>query len=180
MIGFGGRLLAFMVLAVVGWFVWFVVAVPAPLSPDVKTDGVVVLTGGPGRVARGIELMQANAARRMLISGVDPMVRPVELADRYKVPEKLFDCCVDLGREAVDTRSNAEETAAWIRRNRYETVRLVTAADHMSRAQLELEARVDDGVEVVADPVPVERPLGLMLREFSKYALRRTALIVGI
>jgi len=179
-IGIGGRLLAFAVLILVGWFVWFVVGMPSPLAPDVRTDGVVVLTGGPGRVARGIELMQAGAAKRMLISGVDPKVRPVELAAHYNVPEKLFDCCVDLGREAVDTRSNAQETAAWIRRNRYRSVRLVTAADHMSRAQLELEARVDEGVEVIADPVPVERPLGLMLREFSKYALRRAALVVGI
>lgn len=180
MISIGGRLLAFAVLGVVGWFVWFVLSVPSPLGNQVRTDGIVVLTGGPGRVARGIELMQGNVAKRMLISGVDPAVRPVELAVTYKVPEKLFDCCVDLGREAVDTRSNAEETAAWIRRNRYKTVRLVTAADHMSRAQLELEARVDDGVEIMPDPVPVERPLWPMLREFSKYALRRAATVVGI
>jgi len=179
-IGIAGRALAFGVLAIVGWFVWFVLAVPSPLEAGVRTDGIVVLTGGPGRVARGIELMQAGSAERMLISGVDRSVRPVELAVRYEVPTKLFDCCVDLGREAVDTRSNAEETAAWIRRNRYKTVRLVTAADHMSRARLELEARVDDGVEVLADPVPVERPLVPMLREFSKYALRRAALVVGI
>lgn len=178
--GIVGRLLAFAILGIVGWFVWFVVAVPAPLSPSVRTDGIVVLTGGPGRVARGIELMQAGSAKRMLISGVDPKVRPVELAVTYKVPTELFDCCVDLGREAVDTRSNAEETAAWVRRNRYRTVRLVTATDHMSRAQLELEARVDEGVDIIADPVPVERPLPLMLREFSKYALRRAALVVGI
>jgi uncharacterized SAM-binding protein YcdF (DUF218 family) len=180
LIGIVARLLAFAVLGVIGWFAWFVLAVPAPLAADVRTDGIVVLTGGPGRVARGIELMQAGAAKRMLISGVDPAVRPVELAVEYKVPEKLFDCCVDLGREAVDTRSNAEETAAWIRRNRYKTVRLVTAADHMSRAQLELEARVDEGVDIIPDPVPVERPLMPMLREFSKYALRRAATVVGI
>jgi uncharacterized SAM-binding protein YcdF (DUF218 family) len=179
-IGIAGRVAAFLLLIVVGWFVWFVVAMPAPVSANIRTDGIVVLTGGPGRVARGIELMQAGAAKRMLISGVDPKVRPVELAATYDVPEKLFDCCVDLGREAVDTRSNAEETAAWIRRNKFRTVRLVTAADHMSRAQLELEARVDSDVEVVADPVAIERPLPLMLREFSKYALRRAALVVGI
>jgi uncharacterized SAM-binding protein YcdF (DUF218 family) len=179
-IGILGRLFGFAVIGVVVWFAWFVLAVPSPVGAGVRTDAIVVLTGGPGRVARGIELMQAKAAERMLISGVDPAVRPVELAVEYKVPTALFDCCVDLGREAVDTRSNAEETAAWIRRNRYKSVRLVTAADHMRRAQLELEARVGDDAEILPDPVPVERPLAPMLREFGKYALRRAATVVGI
>ncbi len=180
MIGLVGRLLGFAIIAVVAWFAWFVLAVPGPLGAGVRTDGIVVLTGGPGRVARGIDLMQAKAAKRMLISGVDPSVRPVELAAHYQVPNALFDCCVDLGREAVDTRSNAEETAAWIRRNRYKSVRLVTAADHMRRAELELQARVGDDAEILPDPVPVDRPLRPMLREFAKYALRRAATVVGI
>lgn len=180
MTGILGRLFAFAIIAVTLWFAWFVLAAPGPLGAGVRTDGIVVLTGGPGRVARGIELMQAKSAKRMLISGVDPAVRPVELAVEYEVPQTLFDCCVDLGREAVDTRSNAEETAAWIRRNRYKSVRLVTAADHMRRAQLELEARLGDDAEVVPDAVPVERPLQPMLREFAKYALRRAATVVGI
>ena len=180
MIGALGRLLGFAVVALVLWFAWFVLAMPGPLGSGVRTDAIVVLTGGPRRVARGIELMQAGAAKRMLISGVDPAVRPVELAVEYRVPQQLFDCCVDLGREAVDTRSNAEETAAWIRRNRYKSVRLVTAADHMRRAQLELEARLGDEAEIVPDGVAVDRPLTPMLREFAKYALRRAATVVGI
>ena len=56
----------------------------------------------------------------------------------------------------------------------------MTAADHMRRAQVELEARLDDGVEIVPDGVPVDRPLRPMLREFAKYALRRAATFVGI
>ena len=178
--GFLGRLIGFGIVAVILWFAWFVLAVPGPLGTGVRTDGIVVLTGGPGRVARGIELMQAKSAKRMLISGVDPAVRKVELAVEYEVPRALFDCCVDLGREAIDTRSNAEETAAWIRRNRYKSIRLVTASDHMRRAQIELEARVGDDAEIVPDAVPVERPLTPMLREFAKFALRRAATFVGI
>lgn len=180
MIGILARLLGFAIVGLFLWFAWFVLAVPGPLGTGVRTDGIVVLTGGPKRVARGIELMQAKAAKRMLISGVDPAVRPVELAVEYKVPQELFDCCVDLGREAVDTRSNAEETAAWIRRNKYKSVRLVTATDHMRRAQVELEARLDRDVEIVPDGVPIDRPLQPMLREFAKYALRRAATFVGI
>jgi uncharacterized SAM-binding protein YcdF (DUF218 family) len=179
--GLLGRLVAFAVVAVIAWFAWFVLAMPGPLDASVRTDGIVVLTGGPRRVARGIELVQDKAAKRLLISGVDKAVRPVELAAEYEVPKQLFDCCIDLGREAVDTRSNGEETAAWIKRNRYRSIRLVTAADHMRRAQVELEAQLDDdSVEIVPDGVPVDRPLQPMLREFAKYALRRSATVFGI
>lgn len=180
MIGMAGRLLGFIIVGIFLWFAWFVLAMPAPLGAGVRTDGIVVLTGGPKRVARGIELLQAKSAQRLLISGVAPEVRSVELAVEYQVPKQLFDCCIDLGREAVDTRSNAEETAAWIRRNKYKSVRLVTAADHMRRAQVELEARLDADVDIVPDGVPVDRPLRPMLREFAKYALRRAATLVGI
>lgn len=180
MIGFLIRLIAALGLAWGFGFLWFAVTLPEPVPAAVKTDGIVVLTGGPGRLARGVELMQAGAARRMLVSGVDPSVRAVELAAELKVPNALFDCCIDLGQEAVDTRSNADETAAWVQRHRYKSLRLVTSAWHMRRAQLELEARLGPEIRIVADPVPRELPADRLAREFTKYALRFAALQMGV
>ena len=116
-------------LALLGWvlgFAWFAIFLPEPLDGR-RTDAIVVLTGGPGRIDRGIALMQQGAARRMLISGVDRSVRPGELAAQYDAPEALFDCCITLGREAIDTRSNGLETARWLARRDYQTVRLPPA-----------------------------------------------------
>lgn len=174
-----GRLLAFLVLALLGWFLWFAVMLPEPAPAETRTDAIVVLTGGPGRLARGLQLLRAGRAERMLVSGVDPSVRPVELAVQAKVPEQIFDCCIDLGREAVDTRSNASETAAWVHANRYRSVRLVTSAFHMRRARLELRAELGDDVVILADPVPFEAPAEGLVREFAKYAVRRAALLSG-
>ena len=180
MIGILGRLAGFAVIAVIAWFAWFVLAVPAPLSPTVRTDGIVVLTGGPGRVARGIELMQAKAAKRMLISGVDPVVRPVELAVEYEVPKALFDCCVDLGRESVDTRSNGAETARWVKQKKMRSVRLVTTDWHMPRARFELSQQLGEEVEVLSDAVESNPSFRALFTEYNKYLLRRAAVIVGI
>src|SRR3546814_6329336 len=80
----------------------------------------------------------AGAAKTMLISGVDRDVRPRELAVAYNAPEKLFDCCITLGHEAIDTRSNAIETAHWIEKRGYRTVSLITTDWHMRRARFEL------------------------------------------
>src|SRR3546814_9682640 len=108
-----------------------------------------VMTGGPRRVGRCVDLLRAGRAKRLLVSGVARTVRPHELALTVDAPPSLFECCVDLGREAVDTRSNADETAKWVKRRGYRSIRLVTSAWHMPRARLELSARLDDDVLIV-------------------------------
>lgn len=164
---------------VLGFALW-VVLLPERNETGRRTDAIVVMTGGPGRVDRGVKLLRAGKAERLLISGVDSTVRPHELALTVDAPLALFDCCVDLGREAVDTRSNADETARWVKKHDYHSVRLVTSAWHMPRARLELSARLDDGVEIVSDAVPGERPAAAMSREYTKYVLRLLSVLMGI
>lgn len=172
------RVLAVVALAYLLGFAVFMLSVGSP-APPAKTDAIVVLTGGAGRIQRGLALLEAGHARRMLISGADPTVRPHELAAEYRVPARLFACCIDLGHEAVDTRSNAEETARWLRDRRYRSVRLVTADWHMPRARLELEAVLDPPVEVTGDGVATNPPFNMLVREYNKYLVRRAALLIG-
>lgn len=178
------RLLCALAIAWGLGFAAFSVSLPRPLEGS-TTDAIVVPTGGPGRIDRGLELMAARQAKRMLVTGVGAGVRPRDLAATYKVPRRLFSCCVDLGREAVDTRSNAEETARWLRGHRYRTVRLVTADWHLPRARMELEAALkkDGGGSealILGDGVPGEPRFGTLLNEYNKLLLRRAALWVGI
>lgn len=173
------RLLA---VSMLGWmlgFIWFAVLLPQPLDSR-PTDAIVVLTGGAGRIDRGIALLQADTAKRMLISGVDRSVRPGELAAEYDTPEALFACCITLGREAIDTRSNAIETARWLERRDYKTVRLITTDWHMRRAALELRQALPERVAIVYDAVPSRPSLTILVREYNKYLLRRGAALLGI
>lgn len=173
------RGLALLALAYLLGFALFMVSLGEPLD-GVRTDAIVVPTGGAGRIDRGIALMRDKAAKRMLVTGVDPDVKPHELAIQYKAPRRLFACCIDLGHEAVDTRSNADETAAWVRAHGYRSVRLVTSDWHMPRAKLELRHALDDGIELVGDPVPSKPGFGMLVREYNKYLLRRIVLLLGI
>lgn len=174
------RGVALLALAWALGFALFMLSLGKPLEDDVKTDAIVVLTGGKGRIDRGIALIRAGAAKRMLISGTDPTVRPIELAVQYRTPPRLFRCCIDLGHEAVDTRSNADETAAWVRRRGYKSVRLVTADWHMARARLELSNALGGEAEVVGDGVATQPRFAMLLREYHKYLVRRIALLTGI
>ncbi|MEZ5655108.1 MAG: YdcF family protein [Sphingobium sp.] len=173
------RFAAFVVLAWALGFGWFALLLPQPLDGR-TTDAIVVLTGGAGRLDRGIALMQDGAAKRMLISGVDRSVRPHELAVRYDAPDKLFDCCITLGSEAIDTRSNGIETARWLERRGYDTVRLITSDWHMRRASFELRQALPVDIVLVYDAVPSQPSFSTLFKEYHKYLVRRIAALIGI
>lgn len=173
------RFVAFVALAWALGFALFMLLLPDPLD-DHPTDAIVVPTGAAGRIDRGIDLLEHHEAKRMLISGVAPTVRPIDLALEYHAPRALFACCIDLGRQAVDTRSNAEETARWVRAHGYRSVRLVTSDWHMARARMELGNALDDDVTIVRDGVKGEPNLRLLVAEYNKLLLRRVALWLGI
>ena len=63
------RLISLLFLAWVLGFAWFALLPPLPAG-DQKTDAIVVLTGGPGRIDRALERLEAGDAKRLLISGV--------------------------------------------------------------------------------------------------------------
>jgi uncharacterized SAM-binding protein YcdF (DUF218 family) len=173
------RFTALLVLLWALGFAWFAIFLPQPLDGR-TTDAIVVLTGAPGRIDRGLELMEEGAARRMLISGVDRSVRPHELAVQYNVSDKLFDCCITLGREAIDTRSNGIETARWLEKRGYDTVRLITTDWHMRRAAFELQQALPADIVIVHDAVQSSPSFSVLFKEYHKYIVRRIAALIGI
>jgi uncharacterized SAM-binding protein YcdF (DUF218 family) len=172
------RILSLLLLLYVLGYALFAVLLPQE-GDERRTDGIVVLTGGAKRLERGLDLLERGKAERMLISGVERTVRPIELATRYGKSEQLFDCCIDLGRESVDTRSNAEETANWIERHKFKSVRLVTTDWHMPRASFELR-RETEGLIVLTDAIQSRPSFRTLFVEYNKYLLRQAASFVGI
>ena len=171
-----GRLIAALALLWALGFAAFATNLAGPAG-DETTDAIVVLTGGPGRVQRGLAVLAAGRAKRLLISGVGQSVRKADLARIQQIPADLLDR-IDLGRQAIDTRSNADETAAWLARRNYHSIRLITTDWHMRRAQFEL-GRTMSGIVVVPDGVPSEPSLLSLLREYDKYLLRRAGALAG-
>lgn len=176
---FLSRLISFGLLAYVLGYAVFAVMLPRPAG-DERTDAVVVLTGGSGRLERGFDVLRRGLAPRMLISGVERTVRPVELAEAYDVEPRLFECCIVLGRESFDTRSNADEVRRWVERRRIRSIRLVTNDLHMPRARYELRKRVGHELAIVADAVPTSPDLAAIFLEYNKYLLGVAADLIGI
>jgi len=103
-----------------------------------KADGIVVLTGGDNRIEAGAKLMGEGRAKRMLISGVNRKVSREEMQRLLGIDKQIFNCCVDLGYEALDTVGNADETRTWANSNGYTRLIIVTSRYHMPRSLAEL------------------------------------------
>lgn len=128
----------------------------APSQEPARADAIVALTGpSPERVNAAIRLLEQDKGERLLISGVNREVRRQELRALTPGSSRLFNCCVDLGFEALDTIGNAQEIAAWADAKNYDSLIVVTSDYHMPRALTEIRAAAP-GVELT--PYAVETP----------------------
>ena len=162
-------------------FILFTVTLGKPAASDSgRTDAAVVITGGGGRIEQGIAVLKAGQARRLLVAGADPAVTKRDLVRRLGGHKRLVDCCVDLGSESVDTRSNAEEASRWLARHRYGSFRLITSDWHMRRARYDFREVLGDKYEIVPDAVRTEPHFMTLFGEYNKYVLRRLAVLLDI
>jgi uncharacterized SAM-binding protein YcdF (DUF218 family) len=157
----------------------FTLAKPAPAdSPQV--DAVVVLTGAKGRIEHGVDVLRHHQAKRMFVAGADPSVIKADIARRLPGRRALVACCVDLGSQSVDTRSNANEAQAWLDKQHYRSFRLVTSNWHMRRALFEFRSVLGSRYSIQPDAVAAQPAFTTLFGEYNKYLLRRMSAVAGI
>lgn len=161
-------------------FLLFGVTLGGPASDAVKSDAIVVITGGGGRIEHAVDMLAQGKGKRLLIAGADPAVTKDDLVRRLGGRRRLVQCCVDLGSESVDTRSNAEEARRWLERRKYRSARLITSDWHMRRAAYEFGRELDGTVAIVPDAVASEPNFRTLFGEYNKFILRRLAVWLDI
>ena len=178
-----------------GGLIWFAETMPSEIAdPSSPTDAIVVLTGGSQRFDAGLELLAAGKAKKLFVSGVH---HGVEIADLLHLAHRPPDapapdalaCCIVLGHAADSTVGNALETAAWMRREGYGSLRLVTAGYHMRRSLFEFAQAMPE-IRIVANPVFPEQvrladwwaspgTAALIVGEYDKYLAARLRAALG-
>ncbi|MDB5410368.1 MAG: hypothetical protein JWL84_5280 [Rhodospirillales bacterium] len=170
--------------------VWFADSIPDQVAdPETVTDAIVVLTGGSQRLNSGLELLAAGKAKKLFVSGVHQGVELAELLRVQHHPEDWITCCITLGHAADNTLGNALETAAWMKQEKFRSLRLVTAGYHMRRSLLEFRRAMPE-IQIIAHPVFPEQvkqaywwawpgTAALIVGEYHKYvgAVLRDALL---
>ena len=181
------KLSALGILAVAACLQHFVLTLPQPKAGlPTPTDGLVVPTGGQARIQEGLMLLHNRTAQRMLITGVGQSVSKKALIRELNLSASqlaIFHCCVDIEKNAMDTKGNAYAARMWADANKFSTIRLVTANYHLARADLELR-RLMPGHAIRSWPViPPDLQLNgwylhwptvkLLAKEYVKYLLAR-------
>ncbi len=145
-----------MVILALAWtagFIHFANGLPRAVPDEtVQTDAIVVFTGGSLRLETGLGLLSDGKAKKLFISGVHRGVDVTEMQRVWKQDPDTVDCCIVLGYEADDTAGNAKESADWVHKEGYTSIRLVTASYHMPRSLAEFEILAPD-VTVIPHPV---------------------------
>jgi uncharacterized SAM-binding protein YcdF (DUF218 family) len=154
------------------------------------TDAIIVLTGGSKRLATGLNLVTNGLAVRVLVSGVHRDVEIEQLLQNGPKVGQDLRCCVDAGHGALDTAGNASESAAWMRRHGFRSLRLVTASYHMPRSLLEFRHAMPEAIviphPVFSDDVKIDAwwqwpgTASLIVREYNKFLLSWARQIVSV
>ena len=176
--------LAFLVAIALGFAVFLSQLRNSETKPERQADGIVVLTGGSSRVSDAMELLAAGYGKRLLISGVHPSssasdISRSDISRAVPGSQSLFNCCVDLDRSAVSTRSNASETKRWAHERGFKSLIVVTSNYHMPRAIVELSHAMPD-IQLIPFAVVGDKwrdepwwtsgaTFRLLLSEYAKY-----------
>lgn len=149
-----------------------------------KTNAVIVLTGGNHRIQTGLELFASAAAPNLYITGVFENTSKEDILRFAPTGATLPPCCLELGHEARSTKENAAEVKEWLRGKQFHSIRLVTSPYHMERALLEFKAAMPE-VTFITHPVtkPDREPNSwpfweIVISEYHKYLWRRAQLLI--
>ncbi|NQU58076.1 MAG: YdcF family protein [Rhodospirillales bacterium] len=182
----GGGLIRRLAVLVVGLvLVWlaglvrFADSIPHSIeAPERRSDAIVVLTGGSGRLNEGLDLLEKDLGERLFVSGVYQGVDVKTLFQMFQHDPQELEARISIGT-AINTMGNATETAAWIATREYKSLRLVTASYHMPRSLLEFHHAMPETI-IIAHPVfpehvKVDRwwlwpgTMGLIASEYNKF-----------
>lgn len=152
-------------------------------EPNRKTDAIVVLTGGSGRLGEGLALLAAGKAEKLFVSGVYRGVDVKRLLAIFKNQPAGLESRISIGN-ATDTIENAAETAIWMAAGGYKSLLLVTSDYHMARSLLEFRYAMP-GITLVPHPVFPQHvkskgwwrwpgTTSLIIGEYNKYLLAWT------
>lgn len=122
-----------------GWFFNREMKVVAnePISAwteDHRADCAVVLTGGPGRIREGFDLLAQGQVHKLIISGVHPRATLREIFPQWPYYGSLREEDVVLERRSGTTYGNAQQSLPLVEAVRCRSLVLVTSHLHMRRA----------------------------------------------
>ena len=154
---------------------------------EVKTDAIVVLAGGKGRVDEGVRLFRKRKGDWLFFIGVDPLVRKSDLyISRRGDPSSDR---VILEKASRNTMENAIYGRDIIMAKDVRSILLITSRYHMKRASILLRNALPKDVAIYPYPVDTINlkedwwshvgSFHLLFKEFYKYCMFRAFFLLA-
>jgi len=174
-------LLIILLLALSIMFIDFAYKTFSLKQREVKTDAIVVLTGGRGRVEEGFRLYHDEKARWLFFIGVDPTVKKGDLLQGEHGKER--DEGIILENVSRNTLENAFYARDLIVKKDIASITLITSRYHMKRATLLFRNLLPKKVTIYPHPIDSKNlqqkwwndggSFRLLFTEFYKYCMFR-------
>ena len=127
------------ILALIWWLILIFNTFPKKfyftnLVSSKDNSAIIVLTGGKGRIEKGIDLYKNDHGSFLFISGV---FHESELEIKQQIEKQVFNqnCCVVYDKNATSTLENAFEVKNWLVENpEIENLILVSSYYHLPRS----------------------------------------------
>ncbi|XGC82311.1 YdcF family protein [Bdellovibrio bacteriovorus] len=111
-------------------------------------DCAVVLTGGPGRVREGFDLLANQRVKKLIISGVYSNARLREIMPVWPFYGNLTENDVVLDRRSETTYGNAQQSLPIVEALKCRDILLVTSKLHMYRAYHTFRATFPENIYI--------------------------------
>jgi uncharacterized SAM-binding protein YcdF (DUF218 family) len=148
----------------------------AALQPQ-KTDAIIVLTGGQGRIDMGLALLREGKSSKLILSGVNSASSHDAIFRNGLVDGERYR--IILEKKSTSTYENALEMKRLVTELEIESITLITSSYHMKRAYTVFDRMMPEGV--VIEPYTISTPnydeehwwapdnIAVALPEFLKY-----------
>ena len=177
--------LLILVIALAVLFIDFAYKTFSVGQKNVKTDAIVVLTGGRGRIDEGVKLYRENVARYLFLIGVGPTVKKSDLFKERNREEGVF--LENVSRNTLENALYAREMI--LKRDDIRSITLITSRYHMKRATLIFRNTLPGEIAIYPHPVDSRNlkeewwshggSFRLLFSEFYKYCMFRFFFLVA-
>lgn len=116
-------------------------------------DCAVVLTGGPGRVREGFDLLANRNIKRLIISGVYSNARLREIMPLWSFYGSISESDVVLDRRSETTYGNAQQSLPIVEALKCRDVLLVTSRLHMYRSYQTFRPVFPENIYIQKHPI---------------------------
>jgi uncharacterized SAM-binding protein YcdF (DUF218 family) len=117
-------------------------------TQDVSADCAVVLTGGPGRIKEGMDLLNQKKVKKLIISGVFANAKLREIMPSISFYGGINEEDIILEHRSTTTFGNAQQSLPLVEALRCRDIVLVTSQIHMNRAYATFRASFPDKISI--------------------------------